>query len=180
MRTELISKKAITRIDIQLMIAVCVCCMTSNFFYGNGWKFSCGDMKLEIIQRMTACIACLLCCQENTRLSVKAGVNRLIITVIGGGVGIFVVLLDILTDNPWLLAAMISLGVLFTLFLCKAANVPYINARIGGVTFILVVCTLGGAARIWYAVFRFISTIYGVMVVLLVAWVFERWGRRRH
>ena len=109
---------------------------------------------------MTACISCLLCYQDSTHASVKAGINRVIITAIGGAVGILAVLVDG------------ALGVLLTLFLCKCAHVPYINARIGGVTFILVSSTLSGDARIWYAVWRLVSTVYGALVVVLVTWVF--------
>ena len=73
-----------------------------------------------------------------------------------------------------MMVLLIAAGILLTLFLCKKAKVPYINARIGGVTFILVTCTLAGSARIWYGVFRFVSTLYSVLVVLLVTWIWER------
>ena len=45
---------------------------------------------MEIIQRMTSAIACLLVCQDNTALSRKAGINRMIITAIGGIAGVVV------------------------------------------------------------------------------------------
>lgn len=64
-------------------------------------------MTLEIIQTMTSCIACLLCCQDNEKISFKSGVNRLIITVIGGGIGIVVVFLDDMIGNKWFLTVMI-------------------------------------------------------------------------
>ena len=92
-------------------------------------------MRLEVIQKMTACISCLLCCQDNVPVSRKAGTNRLIITAIGGLAGIVVICIDNVLGNPWIMTGMIALGILATLFLCKAAGVPYINARIGGVTF---------------------------------------------
>ena len=131
-------------------------------------------MRLEVIQKMTACISCLLCCQDNVPVSKKAGINRLIITAIGGLVGIAVICIDNVLGNPWIMVLMIALGILVTLFLCKAAKVPYINARIGGVTFILVTCTLSGTARIWYGIFRFVSTFYSVLIVLLVTWAFQK------
>ena len=82
--------------------------------------------------------------------------------------------IDNVLGNPWIMTGMIALGILATLFLCKAAGVPYINARIGGVTFILVTCTLSGTARIWYGIFRFVSTFYSVLIVLLVTWIFQK------
>lgn len=172
-----IEKAAVSRIDVMIAVAIAICVLTSTILNYFGLKFTFGEMHLEIIQKMTACIACLLCCQDNTKISYKAGVNRLIITAIGGIVGVAVILLDNLIDNQWVMVLMTALGILATLLLCKAAKVPYINARIGGVTFILVTCTLTGSARIWYGVFRFISTFYGVMVVLLVTWIFTRFQK---
>ena len=75
-----------------------------------------------------------------------------------------VILIDQAAANEWLMPLMVAAGVLLTLYLCKAAGVPYINARIGGVTFVLVACTLPGTARIWYGVFRLVSTMYAVLV----------------
>lgn len=169
-------KPAISCLDVRIAIAVAVCCLSATILNLLGAKFAYGGMKLEIIQKMTACITCLLCCQDTEQISKKAGLNRLIITAVGGIVGMIVVWIDTRVSAQWLLVVMVAAGVLLTLFLCKAAKVPYINARIGGVTFILVTCTLSGHARIWYAVFRFVSTLYGVAVVLAVTWLFRRFS----
>lgn len=168
-----IEKAGITALDLEIATAVGICILTSAVLSSVGIKFSFGGVQLEIIQRMTAAIACLLCCQDNTMASFKSGVNRLIITVIGGIVGIAVVLADYVVQNQWCYIAFIIVGIVITLFFCKAAKVPFINARIGGVTFILVSCTLSSNARIWYAIFRLISTIYGVLIVLLVGSLFQ-------
>ena len=171
-------KAAVTLLDIRIAVAVMICVLSATILDYLGLKFAYGDMHLEIIQKMTACIACLLCCQDNMKISTKAGVNRLIITAVGGAVGIVVVMLDQLIDNRWIMVLMVSAGIVLTLFLCKAARVPYINARIGGVTFILVTCTLSQSARVWYAVFRFVSTFYGVLVVMFVTFLFEKAAER--
>lgn len=165
-------KVKITGLDVRIAVAVAICYLTSTVLKQFGIMVSWGDTKLEIIQGMTSCFACLLCCQDNTRISRKSGINRLIITAIGGIVGICVVLADEKIGNPWVMAVLVPLGVLLTMILCKAAKVPYINARIGGLTFILVSCTLAGTARVLYAGFRLISTLYGVLITLLVTWVF--------
>lgn len=164
----------ITGLDVRIAAAVLICCLTSTILNHFGLKFSFGEMKLEVIQKMTACISCLLCCQDNVKITQKAGITRVIITAIGGLVAIVVILVDNAIGNQWLMVLMVTLGVTATLFLCKAAKVPYINARIGGVTFILVACTLNGPARIWYSVFRLVSTLYAGMVVLAVTWVAEK------
>lgn len=168
-----IEKAGVTALDLQIATAVGICIFTSAVLNNFGIKFNYGGMQLEVIQKMTSAIACLLCCQGNAKTSFKSGVNRLVITAIGGGVGIGVVLADYFVQNQWCNAVFIIVGIVITLFLCKAAKVPFINARIGGVTFILVSCTLSSNTRIWYAVFRLISTIYGVLVVLLVSFLFQ-------
>lgn len=167
-------KAGVTGLDLRIAAAAGICCLTAVILNHFGLKFVFGQMQLEVIQKMTACISCLLCCQDTVKVSFKAGRNRLIITAIGGLTAIAVILIDNAVGKDWLMVLMVTGGVLLTLFLCKCARVPYINARIGGVTFILVSCTLSGPARIWYGVFRFVSTLYGVLVVLLVTWVFER------
>ena len=172
METE--TKASVTLLDVRVAVAILICCLTSTILDHLGLRFQAGEMRLEVIQKMTACISCLLCCQDNVPISKKAGINRLIITAIGGLVGIAVICIDNVLGNPWIMVLMIALGILVTLFLCKAAKVPYINARIGGVTFILVTCTLSGTARIWYGIFRFVSTFYSVLIVLLVTWVFQK------
>ena len=167
-------KTGIQNLDIRIAIAVVICFLSATACSELGFKFTYGEMHLEILQKMTACIACLLCVQDNTKISRKAGVNRMIITAIGGIIGIGAAAADNAVGNPWFMTVLIFVGILLTLLLCKRAKVPYINARIGGVTFILVSCTFSGNARIFYAVFRFISTFYGVLVVLLVSWFFQK------
>lgn len=167
-------------IDVKIVIAVFICMLTASIMNLLGIKWIYGDMKLEIIQRMTACISCLLVSQDNTEITCKAGKNRLIITAIGGVFGIIVSVLDSAIGNQWLMVCMVAAGVLLTLVACKLAKVPYINARIGGVTFILVACTLTANARVLYAIFRFISTFFAVVVVMLVTWLFQKAGNRHH
>ncbi len=168
----------ITVLDGRIAVAAAICCLTATILSHLGVKFVWGTMQLEIIQKMTACISCLLCCQDTSPVSLKAGINRLIITAIGGAVGIAAILLDNVVENEWFMVIVIAAGLLLTLFLCKAAKVPYINARIGGVTFVLVTCTLSGTARVWYGVFRFVSTFYAVLVVMLVTWIYEKASAR--
>lgn len=163
----------IKSLDLKIAIAISICCLTSAVLRNLGIMFAYNGMNMEIIQSMTASISCLLCCQEDTKISFKAGINRLIITAIGGAVGIVVILLDNILGNEWIKIILVVIGILLTLLLCKIAKVPYINARIGGVTFILVTYTFSGNVRIWYALFRFVSTSYGVLIVMMITWVFQ-------
>lgn len=166
-------KTGITALDIRMAVSVVICYLISTIAANAGLTLAVNDRNIEVIQKMTACIACMLCCQDNLQISWKSGVNRLIITVIGGLVGIGVIVLDNLVGNTWIMAILMFAGIILTLLLCKVAKVPYINARIGGVTFILVTCTLQSTARVYYGCFRLLSTVVGVLVVMLVTWIFS-------
>lgn len=161
----------VTALDIRITVSVLICFLSAAVLEYFNIKFPCGEMRLEILQKMTSCISCLLCCQDTVDLSRKAGIHRMIITLIGGLMGILAILIDQAVGKEWVMAVLVALGVFATLMLCKAAKVPYVNARIGGVTFLLVVCTLKGTARICYAVFRLLSTLYGIVIVYLVTFL---------
>jgi len=172
MDKQSLEKPAITGIDICIGISVLICVLTASILNFYGLKASVGEVKLEVIQKMTAAIACLLCCQGEVKASWNAGVNRLIITAVGGATGILAVLISMAVGNDIIMASILAVLVMLTLFLCKLCRVPYINCRIGGVTFILVSSTLNGTNRIWYALFRFVSTLYGALIVMLVTCIY--------
>ena len=152
-------KEIIERKDFKIAIAVGLCLLTSKF--------------IPIIQYMASCFAAILCMQDNVKLSWKFGINRLIITLVGGMVGILVVLIDNQVQNSWLFIALAMLGILLTLWICKFTGVPYINAMIGCITFILVIMIMPGEQRILYAGLRLLGTAYGVVVSIVVNAVFE-------
>lgn len=162
------SKKENTiRLDVQMAVAIIICLLLSKV--------------VPEFQAMTACISVLLCVQDNMKISRKTGITRLIITAIGGVIGVLVVLIDIAVGNQWIFIILAAIGILLTMHFCKLAKVPYISARIGGVTYILVILTRIGTDRIWYALYRLLSTFYGVVIVLIVAWIFSViWKKRKY
>ena len=145
-------------LDLQIVIASGLCLLAAKW--------------IPEFQTMTACIATLLCIQDDVKTSGKAGLIRLIITALGGLAGILVILADNFFGNPLLFILLIMAGLLLTLCACKLAGIPAFNSRIGGVTFILVVLTKTGADRIYYALFRLLSTLYGVIAVIMVSVIF--------
>jgi uncharacterized membrane protein YgaE (UPF0421/DUF939 family) len=148
----------ISKTDLEIAIATGICLLMAKV--------------IPEYQAMTACIATLLCVQEDIKAGWKASIIRLIVTAIGGLVAVLVILVDNMSGNTWLFMAMVMLGLLLTFFGCKVARVPLFNTRIGGVTFILVVLTKTKTAGIYYTLFRLLSTLYGVIAVMLVAAVF--------
>ncbi len=173
------AKVEINKIDIKIILAVGLCVLTSTILKQAGCVIAYGGRNLEIIQAMTASISCLLCVQENGMESRNAGRVRIKVTIAAAIMAIVVVLLDTLIGNVWISIPLIMLGVLATMFLCKLWKAPYMNCRIGGVNFVLMACTLSENARLLYTGFRVLSTFYGVFMVLLVTYIFDKATTKR-
>ena len=156
-------------LDLRIAVCVLVCCLVSTVLTALDLKFPVGEMRLDVIQKMTACISCLLCCQDGVEDSRKACGMRVLVTAVGGVCGMAVVAADLaLGSNPWLLAPLMAAGLVPTLCLCRLAGAPAFNARIGAISYLLVAGTLSGSARLWYALFRLVSTVFGALVVWAV------------
>lgn len=166
------AKLEINILDIKIIIAIGLCILTSTILDVLGIKVHYGQMQLDIIQKATAAIACLLCVQDNLGASKGAGVMRIKVTVMAAIAALAIVSLDSLIGNQWISILLLMAGVLLTMFLCKLVKAPYMNCRIGAISYVLIAVTLPGQARIVYALLRVASTIYGVLIVLLVTWIF--------
>lgn len=149
----------ISALDLQIAISVVLCLVSA--------------MYIPTIQYMAACFAAILSSQDSAKLSWKTGLTRLILTGVAGLAGIVVVLLDNMIANQWAFLLLVAIGLLGTLFGCKLLKLPYISARIGAVTFILVVMIQTGLDRIDFAVLRLVGTLYGVLVAIAVSYVFK-------
>jgi uncharacterized membrane protein YgaE (UPF0421/DUF939 family) len=149
----------ITRIDIEITLAIGICLLMAKV--------------IPQFQAMIACITAIICVQNGVKDSLKASLIRLVITAIGGLTAIAVILVDNHILNTWLFIAMVMIGAMLTFIFCKLARVPAFNARIGGVTFILVVLTGAKNDKIYSALFRLLSTVYGAAIVILVSAIFS-------
>lgn len=155
--------------DVRIAVCVLVCLLVSNALTALDLRFTLGEMHLDVIQKATACISCLLCCQDTADATRKAGAVRVLVTAVGAACGMAVVTLDqLMGSNLWLLAALMTVGLVATLCLCRLTGAPAFNARIGAISFLLVASTLTGTARLWYAVFRVVSTVFGALVTWAV------------
>lgn len=68
-----IEEPKITILDVRIAVAILICFLVSTALSHAGFLFYIGERPLEIIQKMTACIACLLCCQDNLMISRRSG-----------------------------------------------------------------------------------------------------------
>jgi uncharacterized membrane protein YgaE (UPF0421/DUF939 family) len=148
-------KPGLNLLDFNIALVVTVCLITSRF--------------VPIIQYIPACFAAILCAQDNARLSYKTALTRIAVTIIGGLVGIGVVLLDTIFPYYWLFIFMAAAGIFVTLLICKLFCLPNMPARIGCITFILVIMVASGEKRMEYALHRVVGTVYGSVVALLMS-----------
>ena len=173
---DLPAHPSITATDLRMALCVMACLLVGTVLDELSLQFSVGEMRISVIQKLTACIACILVCQDDSDASQKAGVTRLVVTAVGGLVGFGVVMVnELLGGSVWLLVPLVAVGVLGSLVVCRLTGVPAFQARIGAVTFVLVACTLPGKARCWYALFRLVSTLFGVVVSVVATRLWERY-----
>lgn len=161
-------KIAVTGLDIRIGIAIMLSLLVCHIASGLGFQ----------LQSLAACTGAVMCVQENGKASWKAGLTRLLGVVCGGAVGIVVVLIQSRFDNAYLFMLLCGVAVVVNLLLCKVVKMPYVTARVSCMTFLLVVLVLQGTARINYAFGRFLGTLVGALVSLLVAVVWDAISRK--
>lgn len=127
------------------------------------------------IQALAACTSAIMCSQIGGAESYKSGLTRLLGVVCGGVMGILVALLHGLIPSGFVFALMAGLGIIGNLLLCRIVKMPYITARVSAISFVLVIL-LGGAD---YALNRFIGTLCGGVVAVVVAALWELPARLR-
>ncbi len=173
------AKLEMNLIDIKILIAIGICLMTSTVLNSLGIKYSYGDMRLDVVQKATAAISCLLVTQDNLGKSKGTGWIRIKVTAMAALTSLLVVSIDSLIGNEWISIALLMCGVFLTMFLCKLIKAPYMNCRIGAISYVLIAVTLSGQARLIYAVLRVFSTFYAVLVVLFVTWIFSLFSKQQ-
>lgn len=140
--------------EIRIGIGIVLCLFLSYF--------------IPQIQRLAACTAVVMCTQEINKVTFKSGVTRLKGVICGGVSGIIVVLLDNLIQIEFVFFLLCGVGIVLNLFLCKIIHMPKVTDRVSVITFCLVVLLAQGNARVFYAVSRFVGTLAGALVALLL------------
>lgn len=162
-------KVAVTGLDIRIGIAIILSLLVCHVASLMGFQ----------LQSLAACTGAVMCVQESGKASWKAGLTRLLGVVCGGVVGVVVVLIQSKFDNAYLFMILCGVAVVINLLLCKIVKMPYVTARVSCMTFLLVVLVLQGTARINYAFGRFLGTLVGAMVSVLVAVVWDTIARKK-
>lgn len=157
---EATNKLGITNVEIRIGLGVIICLFICYF--------------VPDIQRLAACTAVVMCTQEIQKATYKAGLTRLLGVLCGGIAGVLVVLLDGVFGNDFIFFILCGVGIVLNFILCHLAKMPPITARVSVITFCLVTFLLTGNARLMYAVNRFVGTLVGAVVALLLAFIWQK------
>ena len=150
----------LTKTEVRMVAAAALCLLAGQW--------------VPHLQTMTAAISAVMAAQDSRALTLRAGITRLTVTAVGGALGIGVILLEILSSSPALALLLGTACLLLSVFGCKLAKAPAFQARIGALNFILVTMTLPGTElRLQYALFRLVSTLFGVLAVFLVTAIWQ-------
>ena len=159
---EVKQKIGIAPMDLAIGISVVSCLLVCHVA---------GLLGLQI-QALAACTGAVMCTQDNRKASWGAGLNRMVGVVCGGLIGMMVVLIDNAVNVDVVFYLLVGVGVVANMLLCKAVKLPFVQARVSSMTLLLVTLVLQNTARINYAFGRFIGTLVGAAVALLVSMAF--------
>lgn len=149
-------------IDIAIGAAVTLTLLVCHLAGMLGWQ----------IQTLAACTGAVMCVQDNKKASWGAGLNRIKGVICGGLTGVAVVLIDNAVNMDLVFYLLVGIGVVANLLLCKVVKLPFVQARVSCMSLMLVTLVLQDAARINYALGRFVGTLVGACVALLVSMAF--------
>ena len=111
-----------------------------------------------------ACIASIICIQNDIETSVSSGKNRIIGTVLGALIGFAVMFICQSISNNTIMASVVaSLGTIITIYICTIVKI-YDCIGTAIVMFLLISMNVGQDEWITYSVMRTIDTFVGVIV----------------
>ena len=125
------------------------------------------------IDALAVTTGAIMCVQDSTKAAYSASVTKMIGVAIGGLFGIGIALIDSAVGNPYVFYVLCSLGVVATVLVCKFFKMIYVQARVGGLSMLLVVMVLNGTDRLDYALNRFIGSLVGAVFAMVVTIVFS-------
>ncbi|WP_129596816.1 FUSC family protein [Anaerophilus nitritogenes] len=108
-----------------------------------------------------ACIAAVICTKSSIHNSFIIGENRMIGTILGGGIGLC---FSMITDSTPLIC---GLGIVLVIYLC---NICKQNDSVGiaCIVFLAIMTNLKGVPSQVYAINRIIDTLIGIIVAIAI------------
>lgn len=153
---------------MKTMTAVAVCFLIFLPFWQGGHPA--GVESATQISPFYACVAAVICMQNSAEQSLRHGVSRLIGTGVGGSVSLLILWLAGEDSHPLLFGALISLGVMLTIWLCTMLGRPA-ACSIGAVVCCAVLLSHSGPERYYYTLIRIGATAVGVLVAVVINYI---------
>ena len=126
------------------------------------------------------CIAIIICLNDKAKITIRSGLNRIILATLGGTIALLVNLFDHFVQNQWAFIPVFMVGLFVTLVIGKLlVPTPPIMQRIGGVIFSLS-CLITRVypynvsilSRYEYIGTYLLGTILGVAIGTCISWLF--------
>lgn len=114
-----------------------------------------------------ACIAAVICMQSSVRQTLHQGISRLLGTAIGGVLGLLVLIMDQLLSYPLILALMLGVGTVASIWLCNLIKRPA-ACSISVVVLCVILFNHSGPDRYIYALNRMFETGVGAVMAVVV------------
>ncbi|MCS4487725.1 aluminum activated malate transporter family protein [Streptococcus sciuri] len=149
-----------TRLDTKILVSVLIAVLVS-------WL-------IPSISVLPAVFAALLCVQDEQKGTYKAGLNRLLATVIGGVFGVLITILVNIWSSKIFIFIALAFAVSLTLWVSKVAKLPPFIARISVLTFFLVVF-IGQGQSMHYILERLVATLFGAFIAWGVSASLSKW-----
>ena len=150
--------------DIQIGVTILLCLLLCH--WGN---------QLGIpIEALAVSTGAVMCVQGSAKDAWKVSLTRILGVVCGGVLGVVIALIDNAVGVPYVFYLLCALGVVVNLLVCKMFKMIYVQARVSALTLLLVVMVFDGVDRLDYAVNRFIGSLVGALIALLVTLLFAK------
>lgn len=115
----------------------------------------------------------IFCCVATPKESAKAVLTRLKAVLIGFVLGSAVVFIDGLAQNKFVFVILAALGMLGVLTACWTIKLPYIQAKISCIIYVLVIAVMQGSFRITYGLMFILGSAIGGCIAVVTAFVFD-------
>lgn len=124
------------------------------------------------VEALAVTTGALMCVQDTTKSAWTTSLTRVLGVFWGGLFGVIVVLLDNALGIPGVFYLLCGISVIVNLLVCKLFKMIYVQARVSCLTQILVVLCMEGTDRLEYAFARFIGSLVGALIALLITVTF--------
>lgn len=150
----------VERVEIAIIIAVALGILIQMF--------------IPALSALPMVIAALMCTQMNGKLSIKSGLTRALLVLIGGGIALVVVMVNSRVGNPYFFIVLCAAGTLMALIIGRKFNLPPIPRRIGAVILLLsVLVAPEPVATVRYTTGYFIATLCGAVIAFGISLIFS-------